>query len=145
MEYYWELMQHDGTRIEIPPSGVEVVKRRMEAGDPIHTRTAVIPVNQIKFFRITDKPFQQERLLEDVARVFRDPQINEDGSISSRWVKKHVTNDRFNRHYSQIPAYRSLGEDNGMVMIAFKLPIHDIDLEHVQYCSDDEVIRLTSK
>lgn len=144
-EYYWELIQFDDTRIEIPPSGVEVVKRRMANGEPINTRTSVIPVNQIKHFRQTDKLFSEQPLIDAVARAFNDPQLTEDDSIKARWVKKQVTGQSYAKHYSNIPAYRRLGTEGPMVTIAFKLPVHLIDVNTTTYCDESEIAQLTQK
>jgi hypothetical protein len=143
MNYYWELIQFDGTRIEIPPSAVEVVNRRWSNGDPIITDSMTIPANQIKTFRKTNKLFGQQPLLEAAAQAFNEPVLNEDGSIGSRWVKKSVTQTQYNKHYSAISAYRHLGEEQGMVTVAFRLPIHQIDHSNVDDCTEAEVLRLT--
>lgn len=145
MEYYWELIQHDGTRIEIPPEAVATVKRRWDKGEPIHTSTGSIPANQIKKFQQTDKAFTTTPLLEAAAQAFGEPMFKEDGSVKARWVKKNVTQDRWNRHFAALPSYRQLGEFNGMVTIAFVLPIHQIDATSLSYCTDEEIRSLTNK
>lgn len=144
-EYYWELVQHDGTKLEIPPSGVDVIKRRMASGEPINTRTAVIPVNQIKFFRQTDRLFGSERLLEDVARAFNEPQLTDDGGIVSRWVKLQVTQASWNKTHSHSPNVKRIDEGSGMVTIAFRLPVHQIDLTSLQYCTAEEINKAIGK
>src|ERR1035438_4291585 len=112
MEYYWELLQFDGTRVMIPPSAVELVKRRWDSGQPIHMNTGSIPANQIKSFTQTNEPFGQAKLLEDVAQAFKEPMETLDGSIESRWVKKNVTQAKWDKHYSHI-GYKRLGDSNG--------------------------------
>lgn len=144
MEYYWELIQHDGTRLEIPPEAVDTIKRRMANGDPINTRSMVIPVNQIKHFRQTDKPFGTQNLLEDASRAFGEPMLNKDGSIVARWVKKTVTQNKWEKFYAP-SGYRKLAEDGGMIVIAFRLPVHEIDVNMTPYCSDEEVQQLTNR
>lgn len=141
-EYYWELVTKDDTVYQIPPAVVEVVQRRMGNKDPINLSTASIPFSEIKKFQQTDKPYGQQPLLEAAAQAFREPVYNPDGSMASRWVKKNVPNQQYTKHYSHIPAYRSLGIENGMVVVAFRLPIHEINMEKVQYCTDNELTSL---
>lgn len=140
-EYFWELVQRDGTITLIPPAGVELVKKRMANKDPINTRTETIPYAQIDHFRVTDKPFSSQTLLEAAARAFNDPQITE-GGIKARWVKKTVTAANYAKHYSNIPAYRKLADEGPMVVIAFRLPVHSIDPESMSYCTEDEIDKL---
>ena len=144
MNYYWDLTLRDGTVVEIPPAGVDVVKRRMASGQTINTKTMSIPPNEIKSFRQTERIHTEQPLLEAAAAAFDSPVYNEDGDIKVRWVKKSVPADRYNRFYSASPGYRKLGNDNGMVVVAFRLPVHQIDINKVSYCSDDEIRQLTT-
>lgn len=142
-EYYWELVQHDGTMLEIPPDKVDIIKRRMEQGQPINTTSMVIPVNQVKYFRRTSKPYNPQKLIEDVAQAFNEPVLSEDGTIQAKWVKKEVTQAEYLKYYTH--GYRKLSEDGGMVTIAFRLAIHDIDVNKTPYLTDEEVKYLTEK
>lgn len=143
MEFYWELVLKDGTRYEIPPEKVEVVNKRMGNRDPIMLSSATIPYADIDKFRQTSKPYGQQPLLEAVAQVFNDPVYGEDGEVRSRWVKKTVTQRDYNKHYGSVPAYRRLEDRSNMIVVAFTLPIHEIDMQKVDYCTDEEVQRLT--
>lgn len=140
MEYYWEIVLFDDTRVQIPPKVVDVVKRRMNSGEPINTNNEVIPVNQIKAFRITDKPFVTQPLLDGIAQAFDEPQLTEDGIIS-RWVKKAVPRNKYEKYYAP-HTYRKIGEDNGMVVVAFRLPVHEINPQLQQYCTQEEIAKL---
>lgn len=142
MEYYWELVTKDDSRYEIPPEAVEVVQRRMGNKDPINLSTATIPFSEIKHFRITDKAHTNQPLLEAAAQAFNEPIFNEDGSMVVRWVKKNVPNREYAKHYSHIPAYRRLGDDGNMVTVAFLLAVHDIDVNKVTDCTENEVREL---
>lgn len=142
MEYYWELITKDDSHYDIPPQAVEVVKRRMDNHDPINLSTASIPYSEIKNFRITSRQYGQP-LLEAAARAFNEPMLNEDGSMVVRWVKKTVPQREYAKHYSHVPSYRSLDSDGNMVTIAFRLAIHEIDVNKVTYCTDDELITLS--
>jgi len=145
-EFYWELIQRDGTVIEMPPEAVAVVKRRWEAGQPIHTKhQGSIPPAQIVAFRPTDKLATQTPLLEEVAQAFNEPvvEVRENGEtvVIVRWVKKRVTQNRWEKFYSP-SNYKRLGEEAGMVTIAWRQPIHQINSLEVQYCTEDEIRQL---
>lgn len=142
MEYLWELIQFDETRLEVPPQYVDTIKKRMESGQPINTNDMVIPTNQIKTFRKTSIPYGQSNLLEEVSQAFNEPQI-EDNSIMCRWVKKNVTQDSYNKRYSNL-GYKRLEDDGGMVVIAWRKPVHTID-NSTQYCTESEIKTLTTK
>lgn len=144
-EFYWELIQHDGTVIEIPPAGVDVVKRRMANGEPINTKTAIIPANQIKTFRQMGKQFNPQPLLEAAAQAFDEPVVNDDGSVASKWVKKPVTQREYAKHFSNIPAYRKLADENNVVVVAFRLPVHQINYQTLEECTEQEVQQLTHR
>lgn len=142
MEYYWKLTQHDGTVTDIPPAVVPIVKRRMTDGQAINLKTMSIPANQIKSFRISERPFTETLLLEESAGVFGEPLINPDGTMVYKWVKKGVPQDKWNKFYSPNAAYKKLAEENSMVIIAFKLPVHSINQLITPYCTDEEINRL---
>lgn len=143
MEFYWELKTYDGQSIEIKPSSVDVVRRRIKAGEPINTTTTTIPAKQVQSFRQTDKRYIDQRLLDSAAQAFKEPQITTTGEVTAKWVKKLVTNDKYNRFYSANPAYRKLGDVNGMTEIAFILPVHLIDVNNVSYLTAEEEHMLT--
>lgn len=144
-EYYWELITRDGSRFEVPPSAVPVVKRRMDNHDPINFKTASVPYAQIEHFRITDKVYTDQPLLDSVAQAFKEEQISETGDMQVRWVKKTVTQDKWNKYYSANPAYRLLAEEGGMSQIAFRVPVHQIDQQLTPYCTEEEVSKLNNK
>jgi hypothetical protein len=142
MDFYWELIQKDGTIIEIPPDAVDVVKRRWEQGLPIHTKhQGSIPPSQISAFRPTEKPATSQPLLEEVAQAFNEPVINDDESIAVKWVKKRVTQNKWDKYYGPT-GYKKLGDENGMVTVAFRLPIHQVDPQLLQYCDESEIRQL---
>jgi hypothetical protein len=139
-EYYWELVQRDGTTTEVPPDLVDVIKRRMANKEPINTKSAVIPFAQIEHFRKTSKPFNTQPLIEAAAQAFKEAIFNEDGSIQAQWVKKEVTQRDYDKKY--VHGYRVLDKANNMVVIAFRLPTHLIDNSVVSYLSDNEIEKL---
>lgn len=151
-QYFWELTLKDDTTIEIPPSGVDVVKRRMANKDAINLRTRSIPYSEVKGFRQTDKRFSTIPLLDEAARAFNEPIYTEtiverNGEeykyvgVKAAWVKKQVTQDRWQNYYSKT-MNKKLDSDSGMVTIAFVLPVHSIDLNEVQYCTEEEIAKL---
>jgi hypothetical protein len=141
MDFYWELEQFDGTTTEIPPQVVDTVKRRLNDKDMINLKTMSIPANQVKSFKQTSKRYTDQLLIEDVARAFDEPILNADGSIVCKWVKKNVTQNEYNKFYSQ-SGYKKIGTDGSMVTVAFRLPVHSVDLNVLEYCTDDEVQQL---
>lgn len=145
-QVFWELIQKDGTIIEIPPEAVATVKRRWEAGLPIHTKyQGSIPPSQIAAFRPTGKPANAQPLLEEVARAFNEPVIEErengETVVIVKWVKKRVPQQRWEKYYSP-SGYKRLGDEMGMVTIAWRQPVHLIDPQQVEYCSEQEIQQL---
>lgn len=143
-QFYWELIQKDGTVIDIPPSAVETVKRRWDSNEPIHTTEGSVPANQIAAFRPTSRKATSTELIEAASQAFNEPVESGEG-VKARWVKKMVTHVEYRKHYGSIPSYHRLNDIAGMVEIAFVLPVHSIDTNNVLYCSQDEIKRLTSK
>lgn len=142
MEYYWELEQFDGTVTTIPPNAVERVKTWLANNQPIQLKSAVIPANQVKGFRATSRTFSSQPLLDAAAQAFREPVLNEDGSVICQWVKRSVTQREWSSNYSKIPGYKKLGDDGTHVLMAIFLPVEAIDTYKVQYCTDEESERL---
>ena len=137
-EYYWDLTLQDGTVIPIPPVGVPVVNRKMVVREPIKTTTMTIPFSDIKSFRQSSKRFSNLPLLDQAAIAFGEPVFNEDGAVKVRWVKKQVTQMEYNKYYAK-GSYQKLGNEEGMVTVAFRLPLHKINLTKVQHCTNEEV------
>lgn len=141
MDYYWLLQTRDGEHHYIPPTAVENIKGKLAQNQPIQLRTAVVPANQVTKFALSDRMYGRQLLTDEVAAVFHEPQYNKDGSVVCRWVKRRVTSNKWDKHYSHHRYYR-LGEENNMVLMAMFLPIHQINLEEVQYCTESEVRKL---
>lgn len=143
MEFYWDLTLRDGTVIRIPPDKAPMIQSKIARKDPITMRTRSIPFSDIQRFEISDKPYGQQHLIEDAARAFNEPVLNEDGSIVCKWVRKIVTQNKWEKYYSAHPGYKKLGDENGMAIVAFRLPVHEIDVNLTSYCTEEEVGRLT--
>lgn len=144
MEYYWHIELYSGEIIKVKPdpqkiTAIQTLIAKQEGA--ITTPTRSIVIKAIKDFRLSDEPYTDQKLLEDVAQAFREPLYTED-AISSRWVKKSVPRRRWDTHYSKIPSYRLLEDNYGTVTIAFILPVHAINLSLVQYVNAAEEIRL---
>lgn len=141
MNFYWELVQFDGTTLDVPPDLVDTVKKRMEQKLIINTTSMSIPSNQIKYFRKTSKPFHAQPVIEAVAQAFKEPLLNEDGSIQAKWVKKLITQREYAKLGSQ--GYKRLPDEEGMVVVAFRQPIHQIDVEKTSEITEDEIRQAT--
>lgn len=137
-DYYWDLTLKDGRVVPIPPPGVPVVARKMQAREPIRTTNGVIPFSEIKGFDKTSRRFSSLPLLEQAAIAFNEPVFSEDGAIKVRWVKKQVTPSEYAKYYAK-GGYQRLYDDEGMVWVAFVLPAHKVDLHKVQYCTDNDI------
>lgn len=138
VEYYWQLKLRDGTVYDIPPKAVEVVNKRMANRDAINLRTATIPYAQIESFEQTGKKHTDNKLLEEASRAFNEP-ILEGEDIRVKWVKSSVSRAKWDKHYSNIPGYRLLSSEGGMLEMAFKLPVHQINPLVTPVCTVDEV------
>lgn len=140
--YYWTLTLKDGTTLAIPPSAVSVVKRKLEAREPVNTTNQVILYSEIKGFEKSSRRYTAVPLLEEVAQAFREPMVTDDNAIKARWVKKEVTTSEYEKYYSKNGAYRKLGGDSGLVMIAFVVPTHLIDTNRMDYVTKEEERKL---
>lgn len=147
-QYYWELVLRDGTQIEVPPTAVQVIQRRMGNKEAINLRTRSVPYSEIKDFRQTDKSYGAVPLIDEAARAFKEPiytETEEHGikyvGVKATWVKRRVTQERWQNYYSK-QMNRKLSEEGGMVLMAYVLPIHSIDLNEVQYCTPEEIAKL---
>lgn len=146
MKYYWELVLRDGSKREIPPQGVAQVRKWIENHETIRlAKTGDVSPYEVRYFSPTSKIYKPPNLLEDVAQAFKEPIIEEDESIACRWVKKAVTTAMWERHYSNVPGYRKIGDKDGMALIAFLQPIHLVDLNNVDYLTPEEINNLTTR
>lgn len=153
MEYYWELILKDGEEIEIPPLAVEVVQRRLGNKDTINLKTRSIPFSEIKIFQQTSKPYGEQPLLDAAAQAFKDPIYVEtvsplgrkEEAIKGQFVKKKVTRREFNKYYAKLPSYRKLEDNGNFIEVAWLMPVHEIDVSKMNYCTPDEVELLTKQ
>lgn len=141
-QFYWDLTLKDGRVIPVKPEYADGIKQKLSAKEPLVTSNGVIPFSEVKGFDKTSRHFTTTPLLEEVAQAFNEPMYNDEGDIKARWVKKQVTSGEYSKHYSKI-GYRRLNDYNGMVWVAFALPVHIIDLNKVSYCTQEEVSQLT--
>lgn len=141
--FWWLLVQHDGTQLRIKPQAVDAINKCIAEKKPIKTSTMTIPANQVKSFRITGDKYMgnPQPLIEAVAQAFNQPQLTEDGSVKARWVKKEVPQDQYNRYYAPI-GYRRLKDGGGMTTMAYRLPVHLVDVNQHDYCTVSEIGQL---
>lgn len=143
-DYYWNLNLKDGRVLPIPPTAISVVQRRMDAHDPIHTSQESIPYSEIAGFEKSSRRFTDTKLLVETAQAFDEPVITDDGAVKARWVKKHVTRKEYDTTYRKSIVYRMLAETEGMVAVAFVLPVHKFNPQIHEYCTKEEEKRLGS-
>lgn len=143
-DFYWQLTLKDGTVFDVPPTAVSVIQKRIKNREPINLKSRTVLYAEIQHFQKSERRFSSQRLLDSAAQAFREPLINEDESIVSRWVKKEVSNDRWQKYYAP-QGYKRLSGDSERTVIAFRLPVHQIDTAELSYCSDDDIKTLTSK
>lgn len=145
MDNYWELTLKDGTKMLIAPQTVDKVKEKLANKDPLQMKNRVIPFSEIKDFQISEKRFTAgQNLLDDVSKAFNEPQYGEGENILCYWVRKNVTQEKYNNHYAAIGGYKKIGDTMGMITIAFLLPVHQIS-DNVTKCSEDEVKKLNGR
>jgi hypothetical protein len=143
-EYYWRLVYGQFGELStafIPPNAVDMIKRRWDNGQPIHLNTGSVPANQIREFAVSERPFGNQKLLEDAAQAFHEPLLKGE-AIEARWVKQTTTSDRWNKYYSQLPSYKKLNDDGAMTTMAFRQAVHAINPQVTPYCTPDEIKRL---
>ncbi len=140
-EYYWALTQWDGTVTQIPPSAVDQVQRRWDQGMPIHTSNGSISSKDIKSFAPSES-FTNQRLIEGAAKAFNAPIITDLG-VKARWIKKTIPEKIYHKYYAGIPAYHRLDSNSSEITIAFRLPIHAINSQNTQECTQKEIDMLT--
>lgn len=164
MDNIWEIKLWDGGIIPVKPENVGYVQSTLKRGDGfIQTSTMSINIKDIKEFSESDKVIQNQRLLEDGARAFKEPiyvsmgKVRYDTShkaekphiveieytgIKGAWVKKSISRKSWDSYYSKISGYRLLDENDTHVIIAFVLSTVDIDYDRVQSVTPDESLRL---
>lgn len=141
-EFYWNLVLKDGSTIQIPPSLVAVIKRRIANREAINMRSRMVLYAEIERFEQTSRLFTARPLLEEVAQVFSEPMLTEDGDIQTRWVKKQVTPGEYAKKYTH--GYKRLPDEDGMVVVAFRKAIHDVDITTTPYLTETEVRQIES-
>lgn len=145
---YWHLELWDKEIIKIAPKGDNVINIQNELKKPQGTIVMpdrVINIKNIKEFRLSDEHYTDQKLLEETSLVFNDPQLNKDGSVKSRYVKKGVPRRKWDTFYRYNSAYKMLGEDGNYVMIAFIVPVHQIDHSKVQELTPNDLMSLSKR
>lgn len=146
---YWVLTMKDGETFKVRPDYVAEVKRQMREERHVITKDWTRSVSDIKSFDSTSEPVRELKalssgnLLEEAARAFKEPLYNEDGSIVVKWVSKPVTKREYNTHYSKLPGYRFVKESGGMIIVAFRMAVHEIDESRLTPLTDYEIAKMT--
>lgn len=142
---YWVIETWDKELIEVKPDPetINAIKKAIASQQgSISTATRSIVVKNIKDFRLSDKPFIERKLIEDVNRIFGEPEITANG-VKARWMKRSVPKRRWDMYYSAIPGYVALQENEGFVSMAVVVPVHQIDHERVQELTPGELLRVS--
>jgi hypothetical protein len=150
-DFYWELTLMNKDKILIPPEYVATVKRKWAAGEQITTSRQVVPAHQIVNFEQTSRRRAGANLIEQASQAFKEPIIRTrefsdgttDEAVATKWVKKQITQREWEKYYAP-HNYKRIWGEAGIVVVAFRCPTHLIDVNKVQYCTADEVEKLTS-
>lgn len=153
MDYYWLLTygsRDDLKHIYIAPGSVEGVQHKWNRGEPIHTPHGSVPARDIRSFEPSDRPYGEQRLLQEAAQAFKEPIIHTTEvkgtiyeSVNAKWVKQVVTQSKWERYYNAIDAYHKLDDDGVRVTMAFLVPTHLINEMRTPLCTNKEIDLLT--
>lgn len=141
MEFYYHLIKWDGEVIKVKPENAEFIRASLKRGSGfIVTPVRSIAVKDVKDFRESSERYTDQKLLEGSAQAFNEPVIEGD-AVMCKWVKKAITKREWEKYYHPT-GYRLLGEQDNYVLIAMRLPIHQIDYQRVLDCSPEEILKL---
>lgn len=140
--FFWLLTLKDGSTINIKPELVSIINTKIANRQDIVTPTRTIMSGEVMSFKMTDKLYSKQQLLDSVSQMFNTPVDSPEGGVYFRWIKRAVPNERWARHYSHLPAYKRLQDDGSMITMAYKMPVHQVDVLSVSYCTDDEILKL---
>jgi hypothetical protein len=142
-DFYWSLILYDGEEIKVRPENVTFIQDKLATFEGfIKTPSRSIAVKSVKDFVETSERFIDQKLLEDGARAFGYPVIEND-SVMCRWVKKPVTKREYNKYYAVMPAYWRLEEKDNYMVISWKQPLHLINPERMEELSPDDELNLS--
>lgn len=147
-KFYWQIELYGGELIDVKPDPAKIThiqKMIADQSGAITTPTRSIVIKDIKDFRLSDKPYNDQKQLEEgAAQAFKEPIYNEDGEVEAKWVKKGITSRRYHSFFKYNPSYKLLSEDDKWVILAFRLPTHLIDYSVVQELSQGEFLRVNN-
>lgn len=136
--YYWRLELRDGRVIDIPPRYVDLVKRKMDSRQPIHTNDGSIPFAQVVSFNRSSKEFTDRTLMAGVAQAFNEPLVTDEGEVKAMWAKKRMSRNEYEKQ-AKGSTYRKIGEEDSFVIVAFVIPVHRFDKSYMEECTDAEI------
>lgn len=146
-EFYWHIELYSGEIIKVKPDVAPSVQNmiKKQAGS-ITTPTRSIIIKDIKDFRLSDEIYTTQKLLADEsAAAFNEPVYTKENGIKACWVKKSVPRRKWDNHYRFIPAYNMLSESEAFIVVAFKLPVHQVDPHRVQKLGRFEASQLEQR
>lgn len=139
---YWQIELWSKEKIDVKPENVQYVQKALQKGDGfIITATRSINIKDIKDFSESDKPYRDQKLIEDSAIAFREP-LYEGNSVKGRYMKIHISKRAWDREKSHIPGYRLLENQDNYVSAAILVPIHQINRDTMFDLTPDEELRL---
>jgi len=139
---WWLLTFKNGETLKIKPEFAPEIKRQMRESVHLITKDWTKKVTDIASFEKTSEPITEtpkisSGLVEDVARVFNTP-IIEDEAVTYAWVKRDVTKREWLSHFSKIPSYKLLQDQGSHVTMGYKLAVHLIN-DRVTSMSEQEI------
>jgi len=147
-DYYWFIELYSGEIIKVKPEPINInrIQKMLSSQQgAITTPTRSIIVKDIKDFRISEERYTDQKLLEETAQAFDEPVLNPDGSVICRWVKKSVPRRRWDTYYRFQSSCKLLYDGESFVVIAFFIPVHQINHQFVQELTPDEERQLSVK
>lgn len=153
-DFYWNLTLKDGRVIPIPPQAVDAINNKLKNRQQIVTTEFTVPFWEVKSFDRTSRRKEQASLLEDdpvlqeeVARAFNEPIVTQDENgrdmVKAAWIKKEVTSQEWANH-AKSGSYKHLERtQNGMVWMAFTMPLHQIKPNIHIKCTQEEIRQLS--
>lgn len=141
----WVMPLKDGTVVKIPSDKMANINKKIANRESINIADRTILFTDIasgpKLY--VPEPLEPD-VVEGAAKAFNSPIVNEYGEVVCVWVKETVSANRWNKYYSQFSCYYKLGNSYDNVVIAYRIPVHNL-LVSAEKCNPSEVQTLELK